>query len=243
MRFLLGPRNLAFNSTLPTSVPGIHFTARGRVRYRGMASSTSARRVTRAIALAEVYGIAADVTSTHLPDEAFEAEQRIALEVSEWRSVKADPRVKIKARVALALIGDDAGRVAAYNDAQRAMKLNLVLRDLRLTHLRSNVLSDPVTAKLWWLEQHPTVDHGSDFWKEFADHILPLVSCSDNADPTERFVQVMTMALRRLEEKPEQKEVLVQLATVLFDKIGWTDLATEVSALSSTTADDRSESV
>src|ERR1700761_4099876 len=71
------PRKVSFRARLPTSLPGIAFTANGRVCFRQDLSTEAPLplQTAKSAALAEVYKIAKEATEKFAPEAVFHAEQ------------------------------------------------------------------------------------------------------------------------------------------------------------------------
>jgi hypothetical protein len=222
---------VSLKGTLESAVPGIHFAIRGTVRFRRDANCILSLRAARAAALAAAYKGARSVARGHYPNEVFEAEQQIALRLVDWQPVNEYPGLRIRANSVIALIGDDYQRAVQYDESLRAGQLEKALELNRIDYIRQ-MLADPAVARLWWFERNLKDRLEIDSYEQFEKVVLPLAAkIGVPKDETTRLAEVAAAVVGRLEENPQQQDVLLQVATVLLDKMGWHDLADRIRVL------------
>jgi len=86
-------RSADFSLLLPTRLPGISFTGRGRIWFRRDASKPGkdiSAAVARAASLFEVQRVASTITQELPPEASFEAEQQIALDLWSGDRLRGD---------------------------------------------------------------------------------------------------------------------------------------------------------
>ncbi|WP_169808807.1 hypothetical protein [Microtetraspora niveoalba] len=217
---------------------GIHFAARGRVwfKYGGPDCTLSSARAARAAALTEIYRMATGHTACCPPGKAFEAEQALALDLASWQEAEQHRGLRIRARVTLALTGEDAERATAFDEEVRAAQLDQAVAADRLAHLSSTALADMQSARIWWFDQHLRRGHLLDSWDSFDAVVRPLVS-ENTDDAATRFAQVFATAAQRIIDHPDKAHDLRLAAHVLLTRVGWPDLADNLPGDSSVRSD------
>jgi hypothetical protein len=226
------PRRIGFTAKLPTSLPGISFTACGRAYFRQDLSAYSALplRAARAAALAGVYEISKAVTEGFGPEAAFHAEQAVAVPLADWRSIEDSP-VRIRAKLSLDLTADDAAKTERFTESRRAAALDETLARDHMKFLREVALTDEETARLWWLHRNLTGADPATSWKVFNDVVRPLIRIADEDDPVTRLARALLTMNNYVHEDPGRLETLAHMVAFAANKMGQGELARMLATL------------
>ena len=225
-------RRVNFSARLPTNLPGISFTARGRAWFRQDLSTYSALplRAARAAAMAGVYKIAKAETEQFEPEAAFQAEQAVAVPLADWQSLDKSP-VKVRATLTLDLIAEDAAKAERFTESRRAARLDETLAQDHMTFLREVALSDEDTARMWWLHCNLSGDDPATSWEIFREVVRPLIRIADENDPVTRLARALLTMNDYIHEDPERLETLADIAAVVTAKMGQGELARTLASL------------
>jgi hypothetical protein len=225
-------RRVSFSARLPTNLPGISFTARGRAWFRQDLSTYSALplRAARAAAMAGVYKIAKAETEQFEPEAAFQAEQAVAVPLADWQSLDKSP-VKVRATLTLDLIAEDAAKAERFTESRRAARLDETLIRDHMTFLREVALSDEDTARMWWLHCNLSGDDPATSWEIFREVVRPLIRIADENDPVTRLARALLTMNDYIHEDPERLETLADIAAVVTAKMGQGELARTLASL------------
>jgi hypothetical protein len=225
-------RRANFSARLPTKLPGISFTARGRAWFRQDLTAYTALplRAAKAATLGGVYQIAKAVTEEFPPEAAFHAEQAVAVPLADWQPLKDSP-VTIKATLTLDLTAEDAAKAERFTESRRAGRLDQALARDHITFLREVVLTDEDTARLWWLHRNIAGDDPVTSWKIFDDVVRPLIRIADENDPITRVARALLTMNNYIHEDPGRLETLANIAAVAIEKMGQGELARKLATL------------
>lgn len=225
-------RRASFSARLPTSLPGISFTARGRAWFRQDLTAFPALpvRAARAAALAGVYEIAKIETERFEPEAAFHAEQAAVVLLAGWQSLEESP-VKVRARLTLDLAAGDAAKAERFTESRRAARLDEALTRDHMTFLREVALADEETARLWWLHRNPGGDHPATYWDVFRQVVRPLIRIADENDPVTKLARALLTMNDYIHEDPGRLDTLATIAAVATAKMGQEELARTLAAL------------
>jgi hypothetical protein len=226
------PRRASFRARLPTNLPGISFTARGRVWHRqsGSAHPALPRRVAKAATLAAVYEIAKAETGRFEPEAAFHAEQAVAVALADWRESEGF-RIELRARLALDLAAEDAAKAERFTESRRSARLDEALARDHITFLREVVLTDQDTARLWWLHRNLTGDDPETSWTAFNDVVRPLIRIADENDPVTRLARALLTMNDYIREEPGRLETLANMVAFAATKVGQPEVARTLATL------------
>jgi hypothetical protein len=214
-------RKASFSAKLPTSLPGISFTARGRAWFRQDRSAYPAMplREARAAALAGVYKTAKAVTEQFEPEAAFHAQQAIAAALANWQPLKDSP-VKIRATLTLDLTAEDAAKAERFTESRRAARLDEALTQDQMAFLRKVALVDEDSACLWWLHHNLVSTDPESSWKVFDEVVRPLIRIADGNDPVTRLTRALLTMNNYIHEDPERLKTLANIAAFATAKMG-----------------------
>jgi hypothetical protein len=221
-----GPRRASFSARLPTSLPGISFTAHGRVWFRQTSSVHQALplRAARAATLAGVYEIAKAVTKRFEPEAAFHAQQAVVVPLADWQPLKDSP-IKVRGMLNLDLTAEDAAKAERFTESRRAARLDEVLTRDHMTFLREVVLADEDTARLWWLHCNLSGDDPATSWNDFREVVRPLIRIADENDPVTRLARALLTMNDYIHEDPGRLETLAHMVAFAADKMSQGELA------------------
>lgn len=213
-------RKANFSARLPTSLPGIAFTARGRAWFRQDLSRYAAlpQRTARAAALAGVYEIAKTETEKFGPEAAFHAEQATAVPLTDWHPLEKSP-VEVRATLALDLIGEDAMKAERFTESLRGARLDEALARRHIEFLREVALKDEDTARLWWLHCNLTGETPDTSWTVFTGIVRPLIRIADENDPMTRLARNLLTINDYFHADPDRLNNLANLAAFAATKV------------------------
>lgn len=219
-------RRVSFSARLPTNLPGISFTARGRTWFRQDLPTYPALplRAARAAAQAGVYEIAKGETGRFEPEAAFHAEQAVAVSLADWRSLKGSP-VMVRAILTLDLTAEDAAKAERFTESRRAARLDEGLARDHMKFLREVVLVDEDSARLWWLHCNLAGDDPATSWEVFREVVRPLIRIADENDPVTRLARALLTMNDYIHEDPRRLETLADIAAFATKKMGQDELA------------------
>jgi hypothetical protein len=225
-------RRVGFSARLPTSLPGITFTARGRAWFRRDPSASPALslRVARAATLAGVYELAMAVTERFEPEAAFQAQQAAAVILADWQLLKDSP-VKVRAMLTLDLTAEDTAKAERFTESRRAARLDETLVRDHMAFLRKVALVDEETARLWWLHCNLIGDDPVTSWEVFNDVVRPLIRIADENDPVTRLARALLTMNDYIHEDPGRLETLANIAAFATTKMGQGELAKALASL------------
>jgi hypothetical protein len=225
-------RRASFSSRLPTSLPGISFTARGRAWFRQDLSVYTALslRAARAATLAGVYEIAKVETERFEPEAAFHAEQAVAVLFADWLPLKDSP-VKVRATLTMELTAEDAAKAERFTQSRRAARLDEALARDHMKFLCEVALADEETARLWWLHRNLAGDDPATSWQVFDDVVRPLIRIADENDPITKLARALLTMNNYIHEDPGRLETLANIAAVAATRMGQDELARTLATL------------
>lgn len=225
-------RKANFSARLPTSLPGIAFTARGRAWFRQDLSKDAGLplRTARAAALAGVYEIAKAETEKFDPEAAFHAEQATAVLLTEWQPLKESP-VEVRATVALNLTGEDAAKAERFTESLRAARLDEALAREHIEFLREVALKDEDTARLWWLHCNLTGETPDTSWTAFTDIVRPLIRIAEENDPVTRLARALLTMNDYFQADPDRLNNLADLTAFAAKKVSGDEIARTLATL------------
>jgi hypothetical protein len=232
---LWGParsRKVAFSARLPTSLPGIAFTARGHAWFRQDLSKYAAipLRTARAAALVEVYKTAKAKTEQFAPEAAFHAEQATAVRLTKWRPIEESP-VFVRATLTLDLTDEDAAKAERFTESLRAARLGETLAETHIEFLRKVALKDEDTARLWWLHCNLNGETPDTSWTVFTDKVRPLIRIADENDPVTRLAQALLTINDHYHADPGKLYSLADLMAFAAQKLDDSEFATLAATL------------
>ncbi len=215
------PRKADFSARLPTSLPGIAFTAHGHTWFRQDLSEYAALplRTARAAALAGVYKMAKAKTEEYEPEAAFHAEQAVAVPLADWCPLKESP-VEIRAMLTLDLTSEDAAKAERFTESLRAARLDEALARDHIKFLREVALKDEDTARLWWLHCNLTGETPDTSWTAFTDLVRPLIRIADENDPVTRLARALLTMNDYFRAAPGRLESLADLTAFAAKRMG-----------------------
>ncbi|MFG2909177.1 hypothetical protein ACGF13_29435 [Kitasatospora sp. NPDC048286] len=166
------------------------------------------------------------IAGVHAPDELEIVRQRLAQETRSWREVGDGSQARWRARLTLTLSQEDEARSQDYLDALRDARRTAQQEQVRQDWIRDVVLAAPDSARVWWLLNHTDIaPHPG--WKEFREHILPLVGDTDDAQAkAERFAHGVVHLWDKLENDPGRHARFAATVQDVFDRMGWADTRT-----------------
>jgi hypothetical protein len=225
-------RKVSFRARLPTSLPGIAFTARGSVCFRQDLSMDTPLplRTAKSAALAEVYKIAKKETEKFAPEAAFHAEQASAVTLTKWRPLQNSP-VEVRAALTLDLTSEDAAKAERFTESLRAARLNYALAREHIEFVREVALKDEEGARLWWLHCNlsgPTPDTS---WTVFTDIVRPLVRIADEKDPVNRLARTLLTMNDLYQADPGRLHNLADFMAFAAAKVGDDEIARTAATL------------
>jgi len=225
-------RRASFSARLPTSLPGISFTARGRAWFRQDLSAYPALplRAARAATLAGVYEIAKAESERFEPEAAFHAQQAVAVLLADWQPLKNSP-VKVRATLTLDLTAEDAAKAERFTESRRTARLDEALAQDHMTFLRKVALADEDTARLWWLHCNLAGDDPATSWEVFNDVVRPLIRIADENDPVTRLARALLTMNDYIHEDPGRLETLANIAAFATAKMGQDEVARTLATL------------
>jgi hypothetical protein len=228
-------RKASFTALLPTNLPGIAFTTRGRVWFRQDSSKYEALplRTARAAALAGVYEIAKAKSEKYEPEAAFHAEQATAVSLADWQPLERAP-VEVRATLALDLTGEDAAKAERFTESLRAARLDEALARDHIKFLREVALKDEDTARLWWLHCNLTGETPDTSWTAFTEIVRPLIRIADENDPVTRLARALLTMNDYFREDPDRLENLANLTAFAAAKVGEDEIARTLATLHQT---------
>jgi hypothetical protein len=232
-------RSARVRMLLPTGLPGVSFLGRGRVWYRPDSRREIGPRdgsrpnaiVARAAAFAGMNKTTGDITRALLPEQAFEAQQKVTIALTPWQPASCRG-VAFRGRLEVTLPEPDLARAEEFAAARRAVRLDTVLAEDASTSLCETHLSDITKARLWWLRQNLS-QPGSDLsWAAFDEHVRPLVAEAHRPeDDVDRLAHILLTTTGRVSEDPPLREALLQVLQHTFAVMKWPDLAAEIRKL------------
>lgn len=230
-------RTINFSAKLPSNLPGISFTCRGKVRLRQAVTASApaelmAAREARAVALSAIFMLASATTKEFPPEAVFAAEQAITVILANWLSLEAHPAVRVKAKLSLTLLADDAAKAERFSESRRAARLDEALVRDRMSFLRDVALKDENTARLWWLHLNLAGGEAATSWADFDNFVRPLIAHNGPGDdPVTRFTSTMLTLTNRVHENPELLDALSRVAAASLKIMDQIDLAEEITSL------------
>lgn len=236
-------RKASFRARLPTNLPGISYTARGRIwhRHDGSLRSAIAPRDATAAALAAVYDEARKTTESFEPDAVFHAEQVINVTLADWQSLKGCP-VEVRARLTLNLAPEDLAKAERFTETRRAARLDEALTEDHIKFMREVVLVNEDTARLWWIHRNLTGDDPKSSWQVFSDAVRPLIRIDDENDPVTKLARALLTLNDYVNEDREQRlETLAIFAAFVADKVGRDEVAKTLANLHQSAPPDQPE--
>ena len=228
-------RTASLRALLPTDLPGISFTSRGRVWFRQVTSADRRSvpvRAARAATLSKVYTAASGETEKFAPEAAFQAEQAVAVALANWQELEKHSPVTFRARLALDLVADNAAKAERFTEARRAARLDEALVEDHMKFLRDVALKDESTACLWWLHRNLTGSEPATSWDDFDRFVRPLITSGDPTDPMTRFTQAMLSLTKRIHEDPPLGETLANVAALTLKTMDEAEIAREIASFS-----------
>lgn len=224
-----------FTATLPSSHPGISFTARirGRISWTTNCVPNQVLLAT-AIRLA-LREAARDVTCRASPADLAEAtdmcNQRLAMPLP----IPLHPDVQVTGRVALSLSGDNRKALAEFVAASRKQGILDLSQRQRASAIREH-FTDPAFALAWWMDQ------GEDSARKLPK-AEELRAMADTLEKYPRIAghpieyQVLDLLRAFIAEFPEQhqKQALLTLLSNGFQRAGANKLAKRAESLASDT--------
>lgn len=234
-------RRARISARLPTSLPGISFTAHGRAWFRQDLSAYTALplRAARAATLAGVYQIAKALTEQFEPEAAFHAQQAVAVPLADWQPLKDSP-VRVRATLTLDLTTEDAAKAERFTESRRAARLDEALVRDHMKFLREVALADEDTARLWWLHRNLASAEPATSWEVFNKVVRPLIRIADENDPVTRLARALLTMNDYIHEEPERLETLANIAAVATEKMGQVELARTLATLHQPARSDQS---
>lgn len=235
------PRKTRFAAKLPTTLPGISFTARGSAWYRqdpASASKVLPLREAEAATLAGVYEIAASITANFRPEASFHAEQAAAVSLSGWKPL-GDSAVRVRAELRFSLAHEDAVKAERFTESRRAGFLDRALAEDHIHFLREIGLKDPETARLWWLHCNLSGDSPQTSWEVFRDEVRPLIHIAHEDDPVTRLTSALLLMNDYIHEDPARLDTLANIAAFAAERMGQTEVARTLATLRRPAEEDR----
>lgn len=225
-------RKANFSARLPTRLPGIAFTARGRAWFRQDLTSYPALplRTAKAAALAGVYEIAKAKTEKFDPEAAFHAEQATAVPLTDWQPLEKSP-VEVRATLALDLTGEDAAKAEQFTESLRGARLDEALAREHIEFLREVALKDEDTARLWWLHCNLTGETPDTSWTAFTDIVRPLIRIADENDPVTRLARALLTMNDYFRADPDRLNNLADLTAFAAGKVSDNEIARTLATL------------
>ncbi|WP_157420160.1 hypothetical protein [Actinomadura kijaniata] len=227
-------RTARFAALLPTNLPGVRFTASGRIWFRRVTDGPgrdAPTAVARAAALAAVHDLASGISGQRAPAAVFDAEQQIALRLGGWQASE-EHHVKFKGKLRLSLAPADMVKAERFDEARRLARLEEAVTHDRLGFLRDVTLADPRSAQLWWLQRNLEGEQPETSWQVFDEMVRPLiVNAASQDDAVTRFANLVVSLVDRVHEDSDRLEILAGLSKALLETMGWQDLADEAAAL------------
>jgi hypothetical protein len=226
------PRKVNFSARLPTRLPGIAFTARGRAWFRQDLSRYTALplRTARAAALAGVYEIAKAETEKFDPEAAFHAEQATAVSLTDWEPLEESP-VEVRATLALDLTGEDAAKAERFTQSLRGARLDEALTREHIEFLREVALKDEDSARLWWLHCNLAGESPDTSWTAFTGIVRPLIRIADEDDPVTRLARALLTMNDYFHADPDRLNNLADLAAFAAKKVSDDEIARTLATL------------
>jgi hypothetical protein len=226
------PRRASFSAKLPTSLPGISFTTRGRTWFRQDLSIYPALplRAAWAATLAGVYETAKKETEHFEPEAAFHAQQAVAIPLASWKSLENSP-VKVRAMLTLGLTTGDATKAERFTESRRAARLDEALARDHMKFLREVALVGDDAARLWWLHCNLAGNDPETSWGIFNEVVRPLIRIADENDPITRLSRALLTLNDYIHEDPERLETLVKIAEFATAKMGAEELSRKLASL------------
>ncbi len=220
---------LRISATWPTALFGVRYSASGVLRCRPDAEFRErGRGIVRSVARQSLDGIARRITGEYMPSELDEAQNALALRLSEWGPAAEGSAMEIRASIALRLAPDDRARSQAYEDARREQQLRHHLDIDRISHLRREVLVSADAARAWWIDLHREGNVPIS-WDEFNAQILPYVhNVQDPQSKAMRAAVVLAQVMERLESDPARHQQFLATTRVVLQQMNWEDLADEL---------------
>ena len=225
-------RRANFSARLPTSLPGIAFTACGHAWFRQDLANYAAlpQRTARAAALAGIYEIAKAETERFDPEAAFHAEQAAAVSLTGWQPLENSP-VEVRATLALDLTGEDAVKAERFTESLRGARLDEAMAKRHIDFLREVALKGEDTARLWWLHCNLTGETPDTSWTTFTNVVRPLIRVADENDPVTRLVRALLTMNDYFQTDPDRLNNLADLTAFAATKVGDDEIARTLAAL------------
>lgn len=234
---LMRGRTAKFSFRLPSELPGISFTCRGRVRFRQASQALDSRlsaATARSATLAAVYAQASKASADFPPSSAFAVQQQLAAIFADWQVVPGRP-INFRATVAVDLLAEDAALAASFEEARRAARLEEALTMDRMKFLRRTALGDEAAAGLWWLHRNIEGRAPDTSWDTFDERVRPLIASSDSQDDVAtRITRAVTTLTGRFRDNPDQLEAFLNIASILLQMADHQDLAKELTPVAGT---------
>ncbi|WP_208882141.1 hypothetical protein [Streptomyces armeniacus] len=124
----------------------------------------------------------------------------------------------------------DVARAQKYQDAVREVTLQLRREQERRERFTASVLTQPETARNWWLERHLD-DLGAIDWDTFREKVLPLVGAADDAQSKAEYIsRTIQHVLERLEDDPAEHARFATTVRTVLEQMGWGDAAPVLTA-------------
>jgi hypothetical protein len=229
------PHRIRLATRLPTSLPGIAFTASGRAWIR-QGRVTRVQRLTRqkrrAAALAEIYQQASAATTPFPPEKAFPAQQKLSTLFGEWQDVPSHVGLRFRASFTLCLAPADSARAAQFDEARRATRLQDTIMEERIAFLRKVALRDESSAFLWWLDHYIEGRDPVTSWEVFDKRVHPLILGQGTGNSIAAGVtRVVEALINELSGDATRLANFLGIAAHIVRTSGYEDLAAELANL------------
>lgn len=229
------PHRVRLATRLPTSLPGIAFTASGRAWIR-QDQVTHAERLTpqkrRAAALGEIYQQASTATTPFPPEKAFPAQQKLITLFDEWQDVPSHVGLRFRASFTLCLARADSVRAAQFDEARRAARLQDTIMEDRMAFLRKVALRDESSALLWWLNHYIEGPDPMTSWEVFDNRVRPLtLGRGPGSGIAAGVTRVVEALISRLSGDATRLANFLGIAAHIVRTSGYEDLAAELANL------------
>ncbi|GLW54835.1 hypothetical protein [Kitasatospora phosalacinea] len=209
-------------SQWPTGLPGVGFRVHGVIALRLPRGNRGERAAAAAAARLALERQGRTIAARHRPDELEVARLEVARQTVRWRALEeGGDGGHWKARLTLSLGKEDGARSQAYLDSLRAARLRAEQEQVGRDVFQEEVLATPDAARVWWLLTHTGAAPRPD-WKEFREHILPLVGGGDDAQSrTDRFVHGFARFWDHLGADPGQRVRFMEVVDQVLARMGW----------------------
>lgn len=218
-------RSVRFDCEWPSALPGVPFSAAGRLWYRKTTDTSDERReATQAAAQLGLNELAAGICRKASPTDLDKTRHQLVRDLNNWTSAKESQAVEIRATIDLSLTPAAAKRHQEYEDERRAAQLESDRLGARLSGLR-RVLGDPSLARAWWLDHHQ--DQLATFsWENF-DTVVgpPLGGLDERQVATRQLAKVLGELMNSLGDNPGAHELFVKSTRIVLKELGLTSIA------------------